>query len=131
MNITIPIHPSWLDHPAELADYLGMLGRLAEGWSDGRALARAREPGEDPAEPQHRNPPHRDSPLPSGGPTTGRALYGWIKDRKDADTVLKKAQGVAKRLGYSWQLSRLSDDAAQAVFHELTAKVLPAAATWR
>jgi hypothetical protein len=127
VNITITIHPTWLDHPGELASLLSVAGRLSHPQPENPShpIPPGREPGEDPVEPEQR-PARPRAARPPGSPTTGRALYGWIKDRSDADRVLKVAQGIAKKLGYSWRLANLSNDAAQAVFHELTTKVLPA-----
>jgi hypothetical protein len=127
MNITIAVHPSWLDHSAELASVLSVAARLSHPRPEHptHPIPAPREACEDPVEPEHRQPRQRAG-RPAGSPTTGRALYGWIKDRSDADRVLKVAQGVAKKLGYSWKLATLSDDAAQAVFHDLVNKALPA-----
>src|SRR5215831_6974291 len=132
MNITMTVHPSWLDHPADLASLLSIAGRLSQARpvNPTHPIPQPREAQPEPAGPEPRpaarnaaGSPTTDAP---GGPSTGRALYGWIKDRSDADLVLKKAQGVAKRLGYPWRLTSLSDEAAQQVYHELVTKVLPA-----
>ncbi len=69
----------------------------------------AREPGEDPPEPEHLKPA-AGSVRP-----TGKTIWKWAVDRKRLPEVVKRA----KALGIHGKLTQMSDDQARELWAEI------------
>jgi hypothetical protein len=69
VNLTITIHPEWLNRPGALALKLGVLAQLQAAPPE--LAGTPREPGEDPVEPRHRPATPPPAPPPAAEPAPG------------------------------------------------------------